>query len=376
MTINFQKTCLLISLFLGVAIFGMVNASSGACSDHGGVNCAAGPGVNGNVVCNDGWANSTVSYNSAQECIVYPVCTAPVANGCSTQYDLDLLENKLAANGILGNSTYSMQAINDCTSQISVYQAAAQQYQACLVKQQSASQSVVNNQPAQSTNSPALATTLSSSTNSSVTIDIPAITGENTSNTDPVGTNISSNGTVYMITADGQKRPYTSAGAFLSYGFNSWSGVVTANSADIALPTGNFIPPRDGKIICSDRGTDIGTCYLITDGKKAAFTSALIFESLGFGFSHALSGDVSFLASAADISNPNEAHPEGVLVNKNGTIYLAGDNGLLGIPDLATLNSWGYSLTDSVNANVADSAKTQVGVMASHKPGALSPFEN
>jgi hypothetical protein len=192
-------------------------------------------------------------------------------------------------------------------------------------------------------------------------------------NTDPAGTNISSNGTVYMVTASGQIRPYTSAGAFLSYGFNSWVNVVPASSADLALPTGSFIPPRDGKIICSDRGMDKGTCYLITDSKKAAFTSAAVFKSLGFSFASTLSGDVSFLPSAPNISSASQAHPAGVLVNKSGTIYLTGDNGLLGVPDMGTLTSWGYSLTDSVKANAADSAMAQAGVMSTHMAGALSP---
>lgn len=37
-------------------------ASSGACSGHGGVNCAAGPQPNGRVICNDGWKGSKVMY--------------------------------------------------------------------------------------------------------------------------------------------------------------------------------------------------------------------------------------------------------------------------------------------------------------------------
>jgi hypothetical protein len=190
------------------------------------------------------------------------------------------------------------------------------------------------------------------------------------------GTNIISNGTVYMITADGQRRPYTSAGAFLSYGFNSWTTVGQANTDDLTLPVGNFIPPRDGKIVCSNKGSDKGTCYLITDGQKAAFTSATVFTGLGFNFSDSLSGDVSFLASAPNISNTSQAHPAGTLVNKNGTVYLVGDNGLLGVPDMNTLSSWGYSTSDIVSADRADSATEQSGVMSARTPGALSPLEN
>ena len=37
-------------------------SSSGACSSHGGVNCALGPDVDGSVICNDGWTDSSVEY--------------------------------------------------------------------------------------------------------------------------------------------------------------------------------------------------------------------------------------------------------------------------------------------------------------------------
>src|SRR5579884_2362210 len=69
-----------------------------------------------------------------------------------------------------------------------------------------------------------------------------------------VGSNVLSNGTVYFINGSGQKQPYTSAGAFLSYGFNSWSNVVAASPEDLALPTGPFVPPMDGSLI-NDNGT-------------------------------------------------------------------------------------------------------------------------
>ncbi|MCL5666490.1 MAG: hypothetical protein M1383_01850 [Patescibacteria group bacterium] len=187
------------------------------------------------------------------------------------------------------------------------------------------------------------------------------------------GTNVKkSDGTVGMIIG-GQFRPYTSAGAFLSYGFNSWAGVVDANADDLALPTGAFIPPQDGKIICSDRGTDKGTCYLISGAQKAGFTSAAVFTGLGFSFSRAQYGDVSWMPSTSNIDNTTASHLPGVLVNNSGTVQLVGSNGLLGIPDIATFNGWGYSFADVVPANSADKAMTQTGVMASRVAGQLSP---
>ena len=187
------------------------------------------------------------------------------------------------------------------------------------------------------------------------------------------GTNVVSNGTIFMVTDDGQRRPYTSAGAFLSYGFNSWATVQQATTEDMALPQGSFIPPRDGKIVCSDRGTDKGTCYLISNGMRAAFTSANIFTSLGFSFSKTLTGDVSFLAKDSDINNSSDQHRAGVLINKNGTIYLVSSGGLLGIPSIDVLGTWGYSFGDAVTANSSDTLLSQTSVINNRQGAALSP---
>lgn len=71
---------IMLFLIFGVLLFGCGNdssssdgsgsgicqsncASSGACSGHGGVNCAAGPDSDGSVICNDGWRDSSVQYH-------------------------------------------------------------------------------------------------------------------------------------------------------------------------------------------------------------------------------------------------------------------------------------------------------------------------
>ncbi len=192
--------------------------------------------------------------------------------------------------------------------------------------------------------------------------------------THAIGTNVKlPDGTIAMITRDGQRRPYTSAGAFLSYGLNSFVNVQIANAEDIALPLGAFIPPQDGKIICSDRGADKGTCYLISLGQKSGFTSGTVFSQLGFTFSRATTGDVSFMQTGANISSGTSAHLPGVLINNKGTIVLVGQDTLLGIPTIQTFQSWGYTFADVVDANSADLAKAQGAIMPEHAIGALSP---
>lgn len=186
-----------------------------------------------------------------------------------------------------------------------------------------------------------------------------------------------SDGTIWFITLYNTRRAFTSAGAFKSYGYLSFNQVVDANAVDLTLPQDAFIPPMDGKIVCSDRDDSYakkGTCYLITGGKRAAFTSGKVFTALGFKFTHTTTGDVSFLATDDNISDASLPHRPGVLVNNKGTIQLVGFNSLLlGIPSMSVLTSWGYTTADIVAANAADKGFTQSGVMAARVAGQLSP---
>jgi hypothetical protein len=187
-----------------------------------------------------------------------------------------------------------------------------------------------------------------------------------------------SSGTIFFVTDNFQRRPFTSAGAFYSYGFLSFSQVVstTAYSNFYTLPESSFIPPRDGSIFCASqtKGTDVaGECALITGGQKASFTSEAVFKGLGFSFARAQYGDSSFLAKTSNVDNTTSAHRPGVLVNLNGTVYLVGSSSLLGIPSLEVFNSWGYSFADSVSGNAADAAMAKSGVMVSRQAGQLNP---
>lgn len=177
-------------------------------------------------------------------------------------------------------------------------------------------------------------------------------------------------GTVYFINSTNQKQPFTSAGAFLSYGFLSWSHVVQGNAEDAALPTGAFVPAADGALI-QQQGTL--TVYLVTGGQKAGFTSADNFTGLGYSFSRVKVGDVSFMISAPLINSTAIAHPAGTLVNQAGTVYYNSAGGKLGIPSISVFNSWGFSFSDVVPSNSYDAALTMSGVMAALTPGQLMP---
>lgn len=190
----------------------------------------------------------------------------------------------------------------------------------------------------------------------------------------------SSDNTIWFITTEGSqtvRRPFSSYGAFQSYGFMSLANVADVDAQDLAYPVGSIIPPQDGKVFCATetKGTDVkNECALITGGQKASFTSAAVFTGLGYSFSKAFYGDSSFLTKTSNIDNSTAAHRAGQLVNNGGTIQLIGPATLLGIPSVDVFNSYGFSFSkDVVPANAADKAYPQTAVMVGRAPGQLSP---
>lgn len=183
-------------------------------------------------------------------------------------------------------------------------------------------------------------------------------------------------GTVWFITKDMKKRPFTSAGAFQSYGFLSFGQVKEADATVTALSTGDFIAPQDGRIFCATetKGTDVkGECSLITGGQKAAFTSSAVFASQGYSFANAYNGDSSFLTKTSNIENGSAQHRPGTLINNGGTIQLVVTGGLWGTPSMDVFNSWGWRLADVVTANSADVLLSQTGVIPARMAGELVP---
>ena len=63
------KTLLVCLIFvLSILVTQKVEAISGACSYHGGVDCNAGSDHDGSVICNDGWRDSSVGYYETSMC--------------------------------------------------------------------------------------------------------------------------------------------------------------------------------------------------------------------------------------------------------------------------------------------------------------------
>lgn len=192
----------------------------------------------------------------------------------------------------------------------------------------------------------------------------------NSNTAHPEGINVlGPNGTVYRILKN-KRVPYTSAGAFTSYQFNTWSQVQPANNADMSLPFGNyepggynqtlqFIPPRNGSLI-----NDKGTVYLISNGGRAGFTTEAVFKGLGYSYSNVYPGDTSFMTlNYEPINTITQRHSDGVLVNDGGTIYVMQNGSRLAFPNMNMLYSWGYWPNDAVPANGYDRATTVSGIV-------------
>lgn len=121
---------LLLSLYLPDITF----ATSGSCSSHNGVNCSIGQDIDGSVICNDGWRDSTVSFYQADECKIS--CTPPSGSGCQTENDYGALNAKITSQGgYLGGSASQQGALQNCRNEINSYQADLQTYNQCLANQ-------------------------------------------------------------------------------------------------------------------------------------------------------------------------------------------------------------------------------------------------
>ena len=114
----------------------------------------------------------------------------------------------------------------------------------------------------------------------------------------------------------------------------------TATAADLALPEGAILLPSDG--ILAKTAQD-KTVWLISNNQRRGFTSSSVFTGLGFKFKQVLiitAPELNKLAIGANLDNPKAAHPEGVDINLNGTIYWVHNNTLYPYPSLKTYNSW------------------------------------
>lgn len=170
-----------------------------------------------------------------------------------------------------------------------------------------------------------------------------------------------SGGIVWMIT-NGTRRGYTSAEVFQSYGYN-FSQVVAASAEDVALPVGPIMIYADGTLV---KGPNDPLVYLVSGGQKRPFVSGSVFTGLGFSFANIQSAPVntfSDLPTGANLDSTTMAHPDGVKVISNGTVWEMTATGRMGFASGDNFLSYGYKFAHVVAANAADLAMPDQGAV-------------
>lgn len=179
------------------------------------------------------------------------------------------------------------------------------------------------------------------------------VLGQTTINSDPNGTLVLDNGTVYLI-SNGQRRAFRSAAEFNSYGYK-FSQVIPASDADKLLPEGSTMTLLDGTLVLDT--SDNRTIYLIgADGVRRGFASADVFTALGYKFSQAVKFNLAGYQTGAPITSATAAHPDGALVFDGQTVWWVNNGEKHGFPTLDIFNSYGLSFKNMVPANAADKA--------------------
>ena len=90
-------TSTLILLALPFLSVDLVYATEGSCSWHGGVNCNAGPDLDGSEICKDGWRDSTVNFANSVECTNQISCTDAEFNALYDKYQIRERINEINA---------------------------------------------------------------------------------------------------------------------------------------------------------------------------------------------------------------------------------------------------------------------------------------
>jgi hypothetical protein len=186
--------------------------------------------------------------------------------------------------------------------------------------------------------------------------------------THPIGTVIlgADNKTVYLISF-GSKKGFATPEEYNSHGY-TFGELVKASSADLILPDGGVAPFADGTLVLDT--TDGKTVYIIDNGRKRGFTTAEVFNKLGYKFSQAVKGNLSKYPTDNPIGSYELPHPAGALVTIGNTIYYISATGKIPIPNMNVFNSWKWSLSKVVAGNTSDSILTTLG-MIGYREGTL-----
>src|SRR3989338_7126361 len=181
----------------------------------------------------------------------------------------------------------------------------------------------------------------------------------------PAGTLVLSGGTVWHVSDDGTGRHgIDSLAKFQSHRFD-FADVVSANSADLALPDLGLLSWGNGVLF-----NEGGTVYQVSGGMKHGFTSASIFTGNVFDFATVIPASLAGVPVGANIDSTSAAHLEGTFVVSGGTVWIITATGRKGVPSPGVFYSYGAGFADIVSANSADLSLANEG-NATFRTGAL-----
>ena len=187
----------------------------------------------------------------------------------------------------------------------------------------------------------------------------------------PNGTLINDNGTIYLV-VNGKKRGFRNPEEYMSHGYK-FSQAVTANSTDRALPSeAQAIEKALDGTLALDK-TDNRTIYMIANGQKRGFTSAAVFQGLGYRFDQAVAINLADYPAGPVIDSVAPAHPDGALVldkNDKRTVWWILGGQRKGFQSLEVFNTYGFDLGKIVPANDSDMALPQ-GDLVKFRDGTL-----
>lgn len=188
----------------------------------------------------------------------------------------------------------------------------------------------------------------------------PATAGQASSTWHPDGSLLLDDTNTAWLIENGRKRGIPNTWTMSTNGFH-WYRVERATSQEMSCyATDSALQPGTSQRLVKNAA---GTVYLITDkGYKRGFTSATVFEGLGYSWSEVvLVSDAELALYPDDPAAPvlTSPYPDGTLIQKQGTstIYVVSDGKKRGIATGTAFTGMGYDWNRVVivSADVFDS---------------------
>lgn len=178
----------------------------------------------------------------------------------------------------------------------------------------------------------------------------------------PDGTLIKgSNNTVYVVADNGQKRGITSAKVFEGLGYK-WENIVTVSDAEIgAYSTADAVASAD----THPNGAlinDNGTIYQIINGRRRGIPTPNVFETNRFNWNNVAIATVNDKALSV---GTNLSFPDGTLIREQNTmtVYVVADSQKRGITSAKIFESKGYKWENIFDVTTEEIAPLTEGIV-------------